>query len=232
MKSSWRVQSAMAHMHRRAGPGRAWLSAGLVPGWAALAAKAGRRFRKAPKAPRSATPAMLYRPLPISARCGSPSLYWPGAGVRHGPCMHNGHRTGPQAVVGHRRLLGKPCCIPQILQGPPTRQQCSPDGRNLKIHTFHSNRVLKIAFFVPNYTQRPPSSSIFPLFRRRVSQGRRQYVLTHQCYLGDRETMKVKGYKKTKSQSQHPNIKHFSQPLGFTTRQVQGLSRHPLGGFR
>ena len=150
----------MAHMHRRAGPGRAWLSAGLVPGWAALAAKAGRRFRKAPKAPRSATPAMLYRPLPISARCGSPSLYWPGAGVRHGPCMHNGHRTGPQAVVGHRRLLGKPCCIPQIPQGPLTRQQCSPDGRNLKIHTFHSNRVLKIAFFVPKYTQRPPRQAL------------------------------------------------------------------------
>ena len=160
MKSSWRVQSAMAHMHRRAGPGRAWLSAGLVPGGAALAAKAGRRFRKAPKAPRSATPAMLYRPLPISARCGSPSLYWPGAGVRHGPCMHNGHRTGPQAVVGHRRLLGKPCCIPQIPQGPLTRQQCSPDGRNLKIHTFHSNRVLKIAFFVPKYTQRPPRQAL------------------------------------------------------------------------
>ena len=145
MKSSWRVQSAMAHMHRRAGPGRAWLSAGLVPEWMALAAKAGRRFQKPPKAPRSSTPAMPYRPLPISARCGSPSLYWPGAGVRHGPCMHNGHRTGPQAVVGHRRLLGKPCFIPQTPQGPLARQQCSPDGRNLKIHTFHSNRVLKIS---------------------------------------------------------------------------------------
>ena len=129
MKSSWRVQSAMAHMHRRAGPGRAWLSAGLVPEWVALAAKAGRRFQKPPKAPRSAAPAMPYRPLPTSARCGSPSLYWPGTGVRHGPCMHNGHRTGPQAVVGHRRLLGKPCCIPQIPQGPLTRQQCSPDAQ-------------------------------------------------------------------------------------------------------
>ena len=78
MQSSWRVQLAMAHMHRRAGPGRAWLGAGLVPEWVALAAKAGRRFQKPPKAPRSATPAMPHRPLPISARCGSPSLYWPG----------------------------------------------------------------------------------------------------------------------------------------------------------
>ena len=160
MKSSWRVQSAMAHMHRRAGPGRAWLSAGLVPEWVALAAKAGRRFQKPPKAPRSATPAMPHRPLPISARCGSPSLYWPGAGVRHGPCMHNGHRTGPQAVVGHHRLLGKPCFIPQMPQGPLARQQFSPDGRNLKIYTFHSNRVLKVAFFVPKYTQRPPRQAL------------------------------------------------------------------------
>ena len=27
---------------------------------------------------------------------------------------------------------------------------------NLKMYTFHSNRVLKITFFVPKYTQRPP----------------------------------------------------------------------------
>ena len=160
MKSSWRVQSAMAHMPAAlvlAGPGsvRAWCRSG----WPWLQ-NAGRRFRKPPKAPRSATPARLHRPLPISARCGSPALYWPGAGVRHGPYMQHGTELDPKPRPVHRRLLGKPCCIPQIPQGPLSRPQCSPDGRNLKIHTFHSNRVLKIAFFVPKYTQRPPRQAL------------------------------------------------------------------------
>ena len=50
---------------------------GLAPEWAALAAKPGRRSLNPPNAPRSAAPAMLYRPLPISARCCT------GRGVRH-----------------------------------------------------------------------------------------------------------------------------------------------------
>ena len=101
------MASAVGHgpHDRRAGPGLAWLSAGLVPEWVALAAKAGRRFQKPPKAPRSATPAMPYRPLPISARCGSPSLYWPGPGVQHGPYMQHDRRNGPQPAPGWHRLL-------------------------------------------------------------------------------------------------------------------------------
>ena len=42
----------------------------------------------------------------------------------------------------------------------PGRCQCRPDDQNLKIHTFHSKRVLKIDFFVPKYTQRPPRQAL------------------------------------------------------------------------
>ena len=113
-----------------------------------------------PTPPRSATPARPHRPRPISPRWGSLALHWPGPGVQHGPYMQRGHRNGPQTVLGRRRPLGKPCGIPQIPEGPVSRPQCSPDGRNLKIYTFHSNRVLKIAFFVPKYTQRPPRQAL------------------------------------------------------------------------
>ena len=83
-----------------------------------------------PTPPRSATPARPHRPRPISARWGSPALHWPGPGVQHGPYMQHDRRNGPQPATGHHRLLENPCCIPQIPQGPITRQQCSPDGRN------------------------------------------------------------------------------------------------------
>ena len=86
------------------------------------------------------------------------------AGVRHGPlaCAQHGHRTGPQGTPGCRRVRMGAHCPLQILKGPLARPQCSPDDRNLKIHTFNSNRdrVLKIAFFVPKCNQRPPRQAL------------------------------------------------------------------------
>ena len=35
-----------------------------------------------------------------------------------------------------------------------------PAAEIRQIYTFHSNRVLKIAFFVPKYTQRPPRQAL------------------------------------------------------------------------
>ena len=100
--------------------------------------------RNLPAPPSSAASARPHRPQPILVRCGSPEPYWPspgtGTGVQHGPYMQHGHRNGPQTMVGRRRPLGTPCCTPQIPEGPVPRPQCSPDGRNLKIHTVRSNR--------------------------------------------------------------------------------------------
>ena len=125
-------------------------------GWVFSASAAGRRCRKSPKAPRPATPAALHRPLPISASSDSPTAYWPDTGVRHGPCTHNEHQTGPQGTPRCHRVLGKAHWTSQTPKGPLFRPRCSPDGRNLKIHTFRSNRAPRTQFFIKKHAPAAP----------------------------------------------------------------------------
>jgi hypothetical protein len=126
-------------------------------GWVFSASAAGRRCRKSPKAPRPATPAALHRPLPISASSDSPTAYWPDTGVRHGPYAQHGQRTGPQGTPRCHRVLGKAHLTSQTPKGPLFRPRCSPDGRNMKIHTFRSNRAPRTHFSSRSTHQRPPS---------------------------------------------------------------------------
>ena len=44
--------------------------------------------------------------------------------------------------------------------GPCPGRGVVPAAEIRQIYTFHSNRVLKIAFFVPKYTQRPPRQAL------------------------------------------------------------------------
>ena len=114
------MASAVGHgpHARRAGPGRAWLSAGLVPEWVALAAKRRPPLPEAPKAPRSATPAST---APPSADIGA---------LRFTGTVLAGRRCAAWAIYAQRapnwtpsrarchRVLGKPCCILPDTKGP------------------------------------------------------------------------------------------------------------------
>ena len=132
-------------------------SAGPVPEWVFLVPPAGLSCSKCLKAPRSATPAALHRPLPISASSDSPTAYWPDTGVRHGPYAQHGQRTGPQGTPRCHRVLGKAHWTSQTPKGPLFRPRCSPDGRNMKIHTFRSNRAPRTHFSSRSTHQRHPS---------------------------------------------------------------------------
>ena len=117
---------------------------------------AGLRCRECPKALRSATPAALHRPLPISASSDSPTAYWPDTGVRHGPYTRNEYQTGPQGTPRCHRVLGNAHLTSQTPKGPLFRPRCSPDGRNLEIHTFRSNRAPRTQFFIKKHAPAAP----------------------------------------------------------------------------
>ena len=103
---------------------------------------AGLRFRKSTKAHRSATPAAMRRPLPLSVSSASPAVHWPHtvAGVRHGPDAQHGHRTEPRGTPRCQRVRIRTHFTPQIPKGLMARPlEWSP----------------QIACFVPKHTHRP-----------------------------------------------------------------------------